>query len=215
MNDAAPPRAVTASPSDCLVLLQEDLSPRLDHLLRELIRGGQHLLIESQNGQGPASFVVDGGLRLYGDAGILNTRTVRAVLERSIEGAGDDFQLDLDGLDYLALMSWAAVLQVTQGFRNQGGILRVHARRSTRRLLAMFTALESDRTNLQITSLAPLLRHAEHEQRSDAQGDEGDRGEVEHRGPPARGVLAHQVAVAGDPVHEHQQGQQQDRVEDL
>jgi hypothetical protein len=155
MNDAAPPRAVTASPSDRLVLLQEDLGPRLDHLLRELIRDGLHLRIESQNGQGPAPFLVDGGLRLYGDAGILNTRTVRAVLERSIEGAGDDFQLDLDGLDYLALMTWAAVLQVTQHFRDQGGLLRVHARRRTRRLLAMSTALESDRTNLQITSLAP------------------------------------------------------------
>ena len=98
---------------------------------------------------------MDGGLRLYGDAGILNTRTVRAVLECSIGGAGDDFQLDLEGLDYLALMTWAAVLQVTQDFRNQGGVLRVHARRRTRRLLAMSTVLESDRTNLQITSLAP------------------------------------------------------------
>ena len=139
------------------MLLQEDLSPRLDHLLRELIRDGLHLLIESQNGRGPAAFLVDGGLRLYGDAGILNTRTVRAVLERSIEGAGagDDFQLDLDGLDYLALMTWAAVLQGTQDFRHQGGVLRVHARRRTRRLLAMSTVLESDRTNLQITSVAP------------------------------------------------------------
>ena len=136
------------------MLLQEDLSPRLDHHLRELFRDGLHLRIESQNGQGPASFLVDGGLRLYGDAGILNTRTVRAVLECSIGGAGDDFQLDLEGLDYLALMTWAAVLQVTQDFWNQGGVLRVHARRRTRRLLAMSTVLESDRTNLQITSLA-------------------------------------------------------------
>lgn len=155
MNDAIPPRAMRASPSDRLVLLQEDLGPRLDHLLRELIRDGLYLRIESQNGQGPASFLVNGGLRLYGDAGILNTRTVRAVLDRSIEGAGDDFQLDLDGLDYLALMSWAAVLQATQDFRNQGGVLHVHARRSTRRLLAMSTVLESDRTNLRISSLAP------------------------------------------------------------
>jgi len=154
MDDAAPPRDHTSSHPDCLVLLQEDLSSRLDHLLRELIRDGHHLQIESQNGQGPASFLVEGGLRLYGDAGIFNTRTVRAVLERSIEGADDDFQLDLDGLDYLALMTWAAVLQVTQDFRTHGGVLRVHARRRTRRLLAMSTALASDRTNLEITSQA-------------------------------------------------------------
>jgi len=155
MNHAAPPRERTRSQADCLVLLQEDLSPRVEDLLRELISDGERLLIESESARGPATFTVGDGLRLYGDAGILNTRTVRAVLERTIGGAGDDFQLDLEGLDYLALMTWAAVLQVTQDFRNHGGVLRVHARRRTRRLLAMSTALESNRTNLQITSLAP------------------------------------------------------------
>jgi hypothetical protein len=184
MNAAAPPLVDTTCPPDFLVLLQQDLSPRLEHLLRELVSGGQRLLIEAQNGRGPATFAVGGGIRLYGDAGILNTRTVRAVVGCSIEDASDAFQVDLDGLDYLALMSWAAVLQATQDFRTRGGILRVHARGSTRRLLAMPTAIESDRTNLEITSQESMsgvspcggsaLRDAEHEQRSDAEGDEAD-----------------------------------------
>lgn len=151
MNDPAPPAAYTGRHQDCLVLRGEDLNPRLDHLLRELISGGHHLQIESQNGQGPASFAVGDGLRLYGDAGILNTRTVRAVVERSIQDAAEAFELDLDGLDYLALMSWAVILQATREFRRQGGILRVHARGGTGRLLAMPTVVESDRTNLELT----------------------------------------------------------------
>ena len=151
MNAPAPSDADTARQRDCLVLLQEDLRPGADVALRELIRQGHRLQIEGQDGQGPASFAVGAGLRLYGDAGILNARTVRAVIARSIELADDDFQLDLDGLDHLALMSWAVVLQASQGFRTRGGILRVHARGGTRRLLALPTVVESDRTNLELT----------------------------------------------------------------
>ena len=151
MSAPARPRASAARDPSCLVLLEEDLSPQLDDLLRELLSGGHHLQIEHHDGHGPASFAVGDGLRLYGDASASNTRTIRAVLGRSIQGADHDFQLDLSGLDYLALMSWAAVLQSTQSFRNQGGMLRVHARGSIRRLLAMPTVVESDRTNLELT----------------------------------------------------------------
>src|SRR4051812_22126088 len=150
MNAPSPSVADTARHLDCLVLLREDVSPRADHPLRELIRQGHRLQIESQNGQGPASFALGDGLRLYGDAGILNARTVRAVIERSIEDADEDFQLDLDGLDHLALMTWALVLQASQEFRTRGGILRVHARGGTRRLLALPTVVESNRANLEL-----------------------------------------------------------------
>jgi hypothetical protein len=151
MSASAPSPTRLARRADCLVLLHEDVSPQLDRPVRELIRDGHRLQIESQSGRGPASFAVGDGLRLYGDGGILNSRTVRAVLERSIRDADHDFQLDLDGLDYLALMSWAVVLQATQNFRARGGTLHVHARRSTRRLLAMSTAIEAHRTNLDVT----------------------------------------------------------------
>jgi hypothetical protein len=133
-----------------LVLLHEDLGPRLDPLLHELIGGGHRLRIEDQDDQGAAPFTVGAGLRLFGDAGILNTRTVRAVVERSIVDADDVYRIDLVGLEYLALMSWAVVLQATQSFRALGGTLTIHARGSTRRLLVRATVVECDRTNLEL-----------------------------------------------------------------
>jgi hypothetical protein len=142
-------RAITRP--DHLVLLQEDLDLRLEHLVRELIRSGYSLLIEGQDAWDPASFTRGDGLRLCGDAGVLNSRAVREVVDRSIQDADDVFELDLERLDHLALMSWAAVLQATQGFRSSGGILRVHARGGTRRLLAMPTVVECDRRNLELT----------------------------------------------------------------
>jgi hypothetical protein len=141
---------VTRHPNH-LVLLREDLDLQLEHLVRELIRTGHSLLIEGQDAWDPAPFSLGDGLRLCGDAGVLNSRTVREVVEHSIRDADHVFQLDLERLDHLALMSWAAVLQVTQGFRSSGGILRVHARGGTRRLLAMPTVVECDRRNLELT----------------------------------------------------------------
>jgi hypothetical protein len=151
MNDAATRDFRTSSHPDHLVLLQEDLSPRLDHLLRELIGNGRHLTIDSANGRGPASFAVGDGVRLYGDGGILNAGTVLPVVEASVGEAGDVFDLDLAGLESFALLSWVAVLRATQDFRARKGVLRVHARGSTRRLVEMATAIEVNRTNLEIT----------------------------------------------------------------
>ncbi len=91
---------------DHLVLLQEDLDLRLEHLVWELIRAGHSLLIEGQDSGDPASFTLGDGLRLCGDAGVLNSRTVREVVGSSIRDGGDVFQLDLERLDHLALMSW-------------------------------------------------------------------------------------------------------------
>jgi hypothetical protein len=136
---------------DHLVLLQEDLDLQLEHLVLELIRAGHSLLIEGQDSWDPASFTLGDGLRLCGDAGVLNSRTVREVVGCSIRNADDVFELDLGRLDHLALLSWAAVLQATQGFRSSGGVLRVHARGGTRRLLAMPTVIECDRRNLELT----------------------------------------------------------------
>jgi len=136
---------------DHLVLLREDLDLRLEHLVREMIRAGHSVLIEGQDSGDQASFTLGDGLRLCGDAGVLNSRTVREVVERSIRDADDVFQLDLERLHHLALLSWAAVLQTTQGFRDGGGVLRVHARGGTRRLLAMPTVIGSDRRNLELT----------------------------------------------------------------
>jgi hypothetical protein len=134
-----------------LVLLREDLDPQLERRVRELVGTGHALLVEGQGLRDPAPFAVGRGLRLCGDAGVLNSRTVREVVELAIPEAGDAFQLDLDRLDHLALMSWAAVLRATQGFRSSGGVLRVRARGSTRRLLALRTAVEGDRRNLELT----------------------------------------------------------------
>ena len=50
------------------------------------------------------------------------------MLGSSIQGADHDFQLDLSGLDYLALMSWAAGPAIHRELPEPGGMLRVHAR---------------------------------------------------------------------------------------
>jgi hypothetical protein len=150
MIDLVTPRPTT-KPTNCVVLLREDLDTRLDHLVRDLIAHGHHLLIESEGGHGPAGFATGDGLRVYGDAGVLNARTLRVVVEDSISEADGSFHLDLDGLDHLGLLSWAAALHATQEFRSRGGVLHVHARGRTRRLVEKPTAIESDRTNLEIT----------------------------------------------------------------
>jgi hypothetical protein len=152
MNDPALRDSRPSSHPDHLVLLQEDLSPQLDHLLRDLISNGQRrLTIDHADGRGPASFAVGHGLRLYGDGGILNASTVRPVVEASVREADAVFDLDLAGLENFAFLSWVAVLRATQRFRARKGVLRVHARGSTRRLVEMAAAIEVNRTNLEIT----------------------------------------------------------------
>ena len=68
---------------------------------------------------------------------------------QSLPRTGSVFYLDLRGLDYLALASWAAILRGTHEFRNKGAHLRVDAGERNKRLLEM-TTLESDRTNLEL-----------------------------------------------------------------
>lgn len=153
MTDPTTDRPTTTPPTNCLVLLREDLSPRLEDLVRDLIDQGHRLLVDGAGARVPASFTVGEGLRLRGDAGVLNARTLRVVIEHSVSEADGSFDLDLDlgGLDHLGLLSWAAALHATQEFRSRGGVLRVHARGRTRRLVDKPTAIESDRTNLEIT----------------------------------------------------------------
>lgn len=151
MADTTTERRTTTAPTNCLVLLREDLSPRLEDLVHGLIDQGHRLLIKSAGARAQASFTVGDGLRLRGDAGVLNARTLRVVIENSIGEADGSFDLDLDGLDHLGLLGWTATLHATQEFRRRGGVLHVHARGRTRRLVDTPTAIESDRTNLEIT----------------------------------------------------------------
>lgn len=135
-----------------LVLMREDLVPELAARLRELIECGHALVLDPRGRRGgpPVDLPVRDGLRLYGDAGLFAARTVLAVVQASIRDADGTFSVDLRGLDYLALASWAAILQGTQDFRRRGGLLRVDAGERYRRLLDMTTTVGADRINLEL-----------------------------------------------------------------
>lgn len=135
-----------------LVLLREDVASELTARLRGLIDAGHPLVLDSQNGRGrpPSGDGESDGLRLYGDGGLFTARTVLAVIQLAIRDSCGAFYVDLRGLDYLALATWAVILRGTQEFRSQGGLLRVDAGERYKRMLETTTIVESDHTNVEL-----------------------------------------------------------------
>ncbi|HSK59131.1 MAG TPA: hypothetical protein VK935_08775 [Actinomycetospora sp.] len=151
MEGRRTPHVDSAPRANCLVLLHQDLTPQLTRRLRELTNAGYPLILDRENGHGPPPFALGAGLRLYGEGGLFMARTVLAVIQQSILDADADgeFSLDLRGLDYIALASWAAIIHGTQAFRDRGGIVRVHTAGSYRRLREMTTRADADRAHLE------------------------------------------------------------------
>ncbi|NMO89475.1 hypothetical protein [Actinomycetospora sp. TBRC 11914] len=132
--------------ADTLVLVREDLSPRLRRVAHELVANGHALVVDERDAP-PVSWAVGHGLRLGGYAGALNSSTVRAVVAAAIDDGCAVFRLDVERLG-LFLAGWVAITAATHVFRHGGGVLQVQAGHQTRVMSHAWAPAVPDQRNV-------------------------------------------------------------------